>query len=769
MAGVSDAGAPSNPATATASRAAFGVAVAAVALVLVGLLVGFQPTGADPDLLYRPIKAELARALQRGTLPFWSDRFGLGVPLVAESHAAAFYPPNWLLYRFIDVDTAYRLSMWAHHVALAAALYLYARSLALTPWGAALSVVAFTLCAFMSIHAGHEPFYHALPWMPLALLAADRYVATGRLLWMACIALAWGLQLTLGHFQLQAWTAGLVLFIGTWRQVVDRRPRRRVFGLVGSLVWGAGIAAVQLALTAELTMTAGFARTAAQRMLMAFPLSQWIQAVIPSLFVGLKGGATDAYWASQLTTGGEAAFWIGTIPLILAFVGWRRRAARPDPLAPWRAIAIASVILACIPRLAPPIYAVLLQLPVVGWFRAPARFTLLTSLALTLIAGRGFDRSIEARRFRLGVAFAVGFALLCLLVAVLLTSLLGFRESLRSETIGWRFFAAVVGWAVGLGGLFLWRVGRAGPWLPVAVTALELSAYFFLGSQPWTRSSISPGQSPVLRSLAGTSGVGLVAGRLEDLPVRVGLTVAYPYLGISPPPPTYLLEATRFPVSFANDTIARWMRRFGVTHGVWRADDEVADAESVLEVDDPILDHYLGDPAGAPARRWKLVRYPGSNPPAWVAKQISVTQWPGEPAWIELFGRLSAEDHPDLALYQRHDAPAESREPRATRARVAYDGNTAIVEHDGACDLILRRASYPGWSARIDQGPEIRVRKANGGLQAIPLGGRGTTRVELSYQPTWLVLAGIVSVAALLAALGAVLWDLLRRPVQFVG
>ena len=73
--------------------------------------------------MYRPIKEELARALRAGEIPFWVDRFGVGVPLVAESHMAAFYPPNWLLYRVLPVSSAYRLSMWLHYVALAAVTY----------------------------------------------------------------------------------------------------------------------------------------------------------------------------------------------------------------------------------------------------------------------------------------------------------------------------------------------------------------------------------------------------------------------------------------------------------------------------------------------------------------------------------------------------------------------------------------------------------------------------------------------------------------------
>ena len=107
--------------------------MALVGTILGGLLVGYEPVGGDPDRMYRPLKSELARALEHGRLPFWSDRLGVGLPLVAESHVAAFYPPNLVLYRFLDVPAAYRLSMWLHYLALAAATYFYARCLDILP------------------------------------------------------------------------------------------------------------------------------------------------------------------------------------------------------------------------------------------------------------------------------------------------------------------------------------------------------------------------------------------------------------------------------------------------------------------------------------------------------------------------------------------------------------------------------------------------------------------------------------------------------------
>ncbi len=207
-------------------------AVCVVGIVLSPVLFGYAPLGGDPELMYEPIKVELSRALVAGGLPFWSDRFGLGVPLVAESHVAAFYPPNWVFYRFFDVATAYRLTMWLHMLGLVVATFAYARSLAICRVGAALAAIVFALCGFQAVHSVHEPFYHLMLYFPLCLLLADRYAITGRLVWLAGLAMAWGAQITLGHFQIQMWTAGLVLVAGGWRALVGAGDIPRKLGRI---------------------------------------------------------------------------------------------------------------------------------------------------------------------------------------------------------------------------------------------------------------------------------------------------------------------------------------------------------------------------------------------------------------------------------------------------------------------------------------------------------------------------------------------------------
>jgi hypothetical protein len=255
------------------------LAVGGVALTLGGLLVGYEPVGDDPALMYRPIKSELARAMRSGGLPFWSDRFGVGVPLVAESHAAAFYPPNWLYYRLLDTPVAYRLAMWLHFAAQAGVTYLYGRTLGLRAWGAALAASSFALCGFTSSHAVHKWLYHALPYLLLSLTMAEGYLAKGGSARLASLVLVLAAALTMGHFQIQCWTAVLVFLTASWRAIGREAPWRRVAALFAAVCWAAAVAAVKLAPTWELVRFVGFSRSMSDVFLYSFPPAHWAQSL----------------------------------------------------------------------------------------------------------------------------------------------------------------------------------------------------------------------------------------------------------------------------------------------------------------------------------------------------------------------------------------------------------------------------------------------------------------------------------------------------------
>ena len=126
---------------------------------------------------------------------------------------------------------------------------------------------------------------------------------SGNLLWISGLALAWGTQLTLGHFQIQMWTAGLVILSSLLHIRMAGKGKYRMIWrtafLCGGLFWGLLIAWVQLRLTWELTKVAGFERPPEALAIYSFPPANWAQFALPEVFLGVHQGIADNYLARQ--------------------------------------------------------------------------------------------------------------------------------------------------------------------------------------------------------------------------------------------------------------------------------------------------------------------------------------------------------------------------------------------------------------------------------------------------------------------------------------
>jgi hypothetical protein len=580
----------------------------------------------------------------------------------------------------------------------------------------------------------------------MALLCADRYVTDGSRVALALLAIVWGVQLTLGHFQLQMWTAALVLLTGGWRMLADGRPRRRALALVSALALGAGIAAVQLVLSWDYARFVGATtRPMAALMFYSYPPAHWTELAIPRLFQGLESGAGELYWATQRTSRYEAALYIGTVPLILAFVGLAAR--RNRAMQPWPLIVLVSFALATMPQWWPVGYQSLLQLPGLGYFRAPGRYTLITSLGLALLAGSGLDRAISSRRFSAGLLLAASFATAAALFALWSA---GRSDPYLAASGGdlRRFVGlAALTWILSFPVVWGWRAKKLGDAPVLLLATMELGLLYHYGPVTWGRSVDLPEHSPVLLRLAQESNAGTVAGDVDNLPVRANHSAAYPYLGMPLPPPNRLLEFARSRLAAADPTAVGLLRQFGVTHGIWNS--PVSGAGSVVETlyegPDEALDRVVYKPPGAPDRsRWHLVRHADVWPSAYVALRVI------EAADLQtLLTQLTGAEFPDTAWFLAGDRPPDLPEPRARTGRIArWDGLDGEVEHDGVCDIVIRRTYAPGWTARIDDGPEIPVVAVNGGLQSVRLSGSGRTHVALQYRPPRFTAAVMISVTS---------------------
>ena len=165
--------------------------------------------------------------------------------------------------------------------------------------------------------------------------------------------------------------------------------------------------------------------------------------------------------------------------------------------------------------------------------------------------------------------------------------------------------------------------------------------------------------------------VGLVAGRLQNLPAWTGQVAAYPMLGIAPPPPNYLLESAMTASGNLTAGNLRWQRRFGVTHGVWAESDDIRGTEVLAEEADPVLGRILQySKQESQGARWKLVRYPEPLPFAWVALRAFEVG-----GWEPLFTTLTLRDQPGEAwfIHGEGSPEAEFRSKHSLEDFVAED------------------------------------------------------------------------------------------------
>ena len=152
-----------------------------------------------------------------------------------------------------------------------------------------------------------------------------------------------------------------------------------------------------------------------------FPLVNWFDLVLPQLIRDLRQGPDDPYWFAHQTEAYEVALYIGTIPLILVFLAIFSRPGSRATL-PWKIAVPLCFALATMMGWWPEGYLALVRLPVLGYFRVPARYTLLCSFGLAILAGEGFDCTISRGSFRSGVCSAIAFASLAVAAALLWTT-----------------------------------------------------------------------------------------------------------------------------------------------------------------------------------------------------------------------------------------------------------------------------------------------------------------------------------------------------------
>jgi hypothetical protein len=350
----------------------------------------------DVSVTYFPDYVFVAGALREGLWPLWHPGADGGAPFLMA------YPVDLLLLLAVGAEATLALSPALHVLLAMSGMGALARRLGIGPAGAILSGAVFGLSGLM-LGSVLYPTFLAAAWAPFALALFLALVETPTPRRVAALALVLALQVsTLGAAAvLQTALAALVL--------LPSRPGRR---LVLATSAAAGLAAALAApvLLGSLSLLEGTARGRGFGVEVGLgysaPLPVLLEAVLPRFLGNPLTFSGVGFWGQPFFPGGTPFFlslYLGPLVLLLAARAGRREVRL------WILVALGVLLsLGAHGPLAPVLELLLTTL------RAPVKFFLLATLGLSLLAGRGLDRSERGSVSRRVLLLVPGLVMLVL-------------------------------------------------------------------------------------------------------------------------------------------------------------------------------------------------------------------------------------------------------------------------------------------------------------------------------------------------------------------
>lgn len=353
----------------------------------------------DTFLYFYPYWQAAAEALRDGRIPLWNASLFMGSPFVANSQVGFFYPLNWPVWWLLPTPYAVSASLLLHLAVAGVGAFLAGRWLLNLGKGAAwVTAVLFALGGYVTAQVEHVNQLQGIAWLPWYLVVIG-WCARSHRAKMAIVAWAtvafsflFAMQLLAGHTQttfisgltILLWlmaefssqfllrnTAYALRFTLHWQHLRRSVPVALLLGGLLALL----LTAVQLWPTLELAQQSSRQGGLPPNEVLSFSLHPLLltRALLP------------AYNQSLFSE------YVAVVPLtavLLAVIGgwqWRRV---PGVLP---ALVLAGVGLLLAFGVFNPGYWLLARLPGFNLFRVPARWLVVYSLSLALLAGVGFQ------------------------------------------------------------------------------------------------------------------------------------------------------------------------------------------------------------------------------------------------------------------------------------------------------------------------------------------------------------------------------------------
>ena len=347
-----------------------------------------------------PFRQYFAEGLRLGELPLWCSQIYCGFPLFAESQAGAAYPVQMLIYLLLPDTAAFNTSILLHLLLAGGGTYKLVRALGTTPLPALLSAVTYVFSGTLVMRLMHTNMIYGAAWLPVVLCLVELYFRTSKTRYLFGGGIAMGMVLLCSHPFITTSTA---IFVSTYylyralgpghgRALPDSSRLLRWGGLFLIMGLGAALAAIQIVPTLELiSLSSRGAPQEGFRVVGSLPPSNLFTLFVPGLFGNPALGSYRGEMGYEFFW--ESCCYVGIVPLMLAAVAMVRR---PDRASVFFGCAFLAAVL-----LAMGSYSFLFEpfhtLPILEGQRLPARYLILATLFLAVLAGLGLHKVFASR------------------------------------------------------------------------------------------------------------------------------------------------------------------------------------------------------------------------------------------------------------------------------------------------------------------------------------------------------------------------------------
>jgi len=202
-------------------------------------------------LFYPEWKFE-AQVYAQGYFPLWNPYEYLGLPFLAITLPAAFYPLI-ALFCLLPFDLGFSLFIAVHYLLAGGCMWLLLRRLRLGPATRSLGAISYMLSGYLVSMQGTLNYLIPLPWLPLLLLAFDHLLTRPRLRTLLLAAALFAVPLLVGDPQSEIiWLLILLVWLLVRPSSKRLPPRPALFLLAGLAALSASLIALQVLPALEL-------------------------------------------------------------------------------------------------------------------------------------------------------------------------------------------------------------------------------------------------------------------------------------------------------------------------------------------------------------------------------------------------------------------------------------------------------------------------------------------------------------------------------------